>query len=321
MALITTIQQFRKYVKIAASATDAGVLPDFTIAENRHLVPLLGPTLYNSLNENISSPDYAKLLEYSRAIVAPMAMYYDLPLIQANITDTGVKVMSTDQMQAAPKWMNRDLREGLLEKASFASESILIYLSTLPSDAPITWGNPAFQSALFKTGEDFNRVHTLFQPFRTLLQLLPMINEVEDLYIRPTFGEDFYNDFKSAAPMQEEEKKFLELIKKAVANLAIARAVESLTVKVTPYGFTVKMGADPDDPYQKDQQAPDRQLEIKRTATLETGKRFLDKAKTYIDKQASTSLFADYFNSELYIAPGTQPPEDMNASFTGIFVL
>ena len=321
MALITNIEQYRKYVKLAASSTTAVVLPDFNIPENKHLLPILGTALYNVLNENITHPDYAKLLDYSRAVIAPMAMYYHLPFIQANITDTGVKIMSTDDMQAAPKWVNRDLREGLLDVASYAAENLLIYLVNLPGWSAINWDNPRVKNALFKTGDEFSQYHALHQPHRTLLQLLPVISEVEDLHIRPAFGDDFYDAFKTTATAAPEEKKLLELIRKAVANLAVSRAIESLTVKVTPDGFTVKMTDDVDDPYRSQQQATDRQLETKRLSTSETGKNYLEQAKAYINAKASANLFAGYYSSALYVAPGAEPPADMNESFTGIFVL
>lgn len=321
MALITTIEQYRKYVKIAASSTTAVVLPDFNVAENKHLVPILGYPLYNALNENIAAPDYARLLDLSRAVIAPMAMYYHLPFIQANITDTGIKTMSTDEMQAAPKWVNRDLREGLLDNASYAAEGLLNYLVNLPANSALVWDNPPLKTALFKTGDEFNQYHSLHQPQRTLLQLIPAINAVEDLYIRPAFGEDFYDAFKAAVNNATEEKKLLELIRKAVANLAVSHAIESLSVKITPFGFTIKMTEDIDDPYRSQQHATDRQLETKRLSTLETGKTYLDQAIAFINAKASAELFATFFNSELYIAPGTQPPPDMNESFTGIFVL
>ena len=120
MALITKIETLRKYVKLSATSTSAVMLPDFDMPEWKYLVPILGNDLYAQLGDNIAAEGWGKLLDMCRAIVAPMAVYHDLAFLQATLTDTGIKVMSSESMQSAPKWVYREVRESLLEKASLS---------------------------------------------------------------------------------------------------------------------------------------------------------------------------------------------------------
>ncbi|MEP7319559.1 MAG: DUF6712 family protein, partial [Panacibacter sp.] len=250
----------------------------------------------------------------------------NLAFFQATVTDTGIKTMSSDTMQSAPKWVYREVREGLLEKASFATERLIEYLLT-PGTVTWTWDNDLIKNSLFKTGKDFSAVCPLYQPYRTFIQLVPVVNEIEDHLVIPTIGGDFYNAFKTAALTTEPLKKLSDLLRKAVANLTISKAVESLSVKVTAFGFTVKMADDTDDPYRPETQATDRQLEMKRAAACETGNRYLMQAKSYLDATATADIFPDYFTSIYYTAPVIPDPEtdpldtDDNAFRNGVFSL
>jgi hypothetical protein len=119
---------------------------------------------------------------------------------------------------------------------------------------------------------------------------------------------------------------FHDLLRKAVANLTISKAVESLSVKVTAFGFTVKMADDTDDPYRQETQATDRQLELKRSSTLETGTRYLRQLKAFLDANATVEIFPDYFASDKYVSPVAaaliDPIEnDDNANRNGVFAL
>lgn len=326
MALITQIAILRKYVKISATSTNTVVLPDFDIPEWKYLVPILGEALYAELTTNIAVGTYARLLDLSRGIVANMAMFHDLAFLQATITDTGIKTMSSDTMQSAPKWVYKEVREGLLEKASFYAERLVEYLLSPGEDAPFSWNNTDIKNSLFKTGKDFSAVHPLYQPYRTFLQLQPVIKEVEDHYIRTSIGGSFYDAFKSAALDTQLKKDLYDLLRFAVANLTIAKAVESLSVKVTAFGFTVKMADDVDDPYNQESTGTDRQLEMKRSAALETGTRYLQQAKALLNAKASAEIFTDYFSSDKYISPAVtaavDPVEnDDNAYRNGVFAL
>ena len=57
-----------------------------------------------------------------------MAVFHNLPLVQAIITDMGLKTMSSDTMQSAHRWEYKEVREELQNKAGFAAERLIEYL-------------------------------------------------------------------------------------------------------------------------------------------------------------------------------------------------
>src|SRR5205085_10301872 len=105
MNLISDIATLRRYVRISATSSEEIVLPEFDMPEQKFLVPILTQATYDALITNITVEAWAKLLSFSRAFIAPIAVYYDLPFLQATVTDTGMKVLHSETMTNAPKWM------------------------------------------------------------------------------------------------------------------------------------------------------------------------------------------------------------------------
>src|SRR5206468_2223881 len=145
----------------------------------------------------------------------------------------------------------------------------------------LNWQNEGVENCIFKTGQDFGTEYFIFQPFRTFIQMLPVIREVEDHVIATTIGKDFYKSFIASTPSTPLEKDLMQYLRRAVANLSIAKAIESLSVKVTSKGFTVRMGDDADEPNKSDKTAgisflnAETQLEAKRKSAVEAGTKYL----------------------------------------------
>jgi hypothetical protein len=324
MALITTIQQLRNYVKVSYNTTQTQSLPDFEMPQWLYLKPILGETLYDALVASPTTEIYATLLDYSRALIAPMAVFHNLPFVQAQITDNGLKTVSSDTQQAAHRWEYKEVCEALQNQAGFAAERLIEYL--FKNKADLSWANEAFENCIFKSGKDFAQEYFIYQPHRTFIQLLPIIKEVEDHTISTQIGAAFYKSFIAADPGSDDLKKSLMVyLRRAVANISISKAIESLAVKITANGFTVKMGDDHDDPYRSQQTASDQQLEVKRKNALEAGNKYLMQAKDLLDSNASVTVFSDYFTSTYFAAPLTAAQQaavvDDNANRHGVFAL
>jgi hypothetical protein len=198
-------------------------------------------TLYDALVASPTDEIYATLLDYSRALIAPMAVFHNLPFVQAQITDNGLKTVSSDTQQAAHRWEYKEVCEALQNQAGFAAERLIEYL--FKNKADLSWANEAFENCIFKSGKDFAQEYFIYQPHRTFIQLLPIINEVEDHTISTQIGEVFYKSFIAADPGSDDLKKSLMVyLRRAVANISISKAIESLSVKITANGLTIEDG-------------------------------------------------------------------------------
>jgi hypothetical protein len=328
-----SIKEFVRISFINSTTT----FPDFESAEERYLVPVIGSQMYDHVKALAASADPVpaeptadqlldmELLKKCRAVVAPLAYLIDLPTIQAQLTDAGLRTISTDNMQSAHRWEYNEVKEYLAEKGAVAIEALLRFLFFHKSDYQDWTDSDEYQKAaslIFKSGYDFNDYFSLHQPHRIFWDLRPLIREVEDFYIKSILGEAFYNELKAKETPSTEERVALVMIKKGVAQTTILKAVEKRSVKLTERGFTVLLSAGSSDSVNSgDQPASNAGLTLLYDSCQRDSNAYLLQLQEYMNKTASQTVFTTFFNSPYYKAPATEEPESRNAGRTGFFGL
>jgi hypothetical protein len=283
--------------------------PNWENAADRYLRPIIGDALYEAVSDydDTATDAQKELKKKCQAVVAPLAYLIELPAIHAQLTDSGLRVISTENMPAAHKWEFNEIKEWLKESGAFAIEALLRYLFKNKGDYEAWTDSEEYKQVnalVFKTGEEFKRYFNVAEPHRVFWELKPLIKEVEDFYIESAIGEAFYTELKGKAAPSAEEAKALELIKKAVAQLTIVKAVEKLTVKITERGFTVLISAgNPDAANSGDAQAQGYGLSMLHDSCEKTGDAYLLKLKEYLNATASADVFKTFFESDPYVAP------------------
>jgi hypothetical protein len=302
----------RQFVKINF-INNATSYPDFAQAEEKYLLPLIGQELYDvvvafSAAAPVDTTDQ-ELLKKCRAVVVPLAYLIDLPTIQVQITDAGLRNLSTENLQSAHRWEYNEVRELLMDKGAMAIDALLKFLFAHAADYGEWTSSQEYEQArelIFKTGEEFDRFFRTGQPHRVFWELRPLIREVEDFHISSAIGEEFYKALKEDPAPTDEEKKALELIRKSVAQTTIVKAIEKLSVKITDKGFTIQLSAGSADASNSgDKEAKDNQLSMLYNSCERSGDSYLVQLKEYLNKNASVNLFQLYFESALYQAPNT----------------
>lgn len=305
----------------------ATTFPDFVVAEERYLVPLIGDQMYDFVKELAASDTVEEptdeqkrnleLLKRCQAVVAPLAYLIELPTMQTQLTDAGLRTISTDTMQSAHRWEYNQMREYLADKGAMAIDALLRFLFKEKASYQDWTESPEYADAaalIFTTGEDFNKYFSVYQPHRIFWELRPLIREVEDFYINSVLGETFYKELKQKAGPTAEEKAALELVKKAVAQTTIVKTVEKRSVKITERGFTVLLAAgDSDSANSGDQPASNAGLTLLYDSCSRDSDAYLLQLQEYMNKTASETVFTDFFNSPYYKAPVTEAPESRNA--------
>lgn len=320
MALITNFEQLRAFVKFISSSDAAGGMISTLSAELRYVQPVVTAALYNELNIAVAAdavPENKQdLLTLCRAVAAPMSVYHNIALVQVNITDTGLKTADTENFQSAHRWEYMEVKEQLIDQGSLAVESLITYL--VENATTLGWLNPDYSGSIFKTGNAFSDYFFLHQPHRTFMSLRPLIREGEN-YIINLVGRSFYNSLKAIAEPSENESILLDLMKTFVANYTINKAIEKLSVAITPAGLTVLLSSARDKGNDGQRNAPDNQLSLLYNSTKADAKLFLSKVKKHADSKAGTNVFDIYFSSEFYTAPGTAAAASGNCERKGIF--
>lgn len=320
MPLIKDIATAKKYVNVLFNNSESS-LADITSAEMEFLLPILGEELYQQLlvEADVTDSDYADLIELARRAVGPLAYWMDLGSIQTKITDNGLGTFNNTNMDASHRWEFEQLKETLANKGCAALDQMLQHL--FENAEYYSWTAPDDLNIIFTSGKDFAKYFPLYQPHRVFMNLRPLIKQVEDQYIRPAIGDAFFEELRDALLPQQtsdetnedegddataltaEEKIATDIIKKAVANLTIKTAIETLPVRISPAGFTVEMQRNNEMVQQGQNNAPANQMSLMYQSVERTGESYVLQLQDYLNKKASGSVFATYFASSYYVAP------------------
>jgi hypothetical protein len=313
-ALITDKDTVRLYVDINF-INDNTSLPNFELVAQRFLVPIIGQDLYDVFSA--APDDDPELRDRSRAVIAPLGYLIKLPTIQTQITDSGLKTVNTDTLQAAHRWEYNEVKEKLADDGAYAMEVLLKFLFDNKDDYPEWTGSQEYEelnSLIFQTATDFDKYFKTPLPHRLFWELRPLIREVQDFYVNSAIGEDFFDSLKDEASPSDEEKKAIEMIKKSVAQLTIVKSIEKMGVKITPKGFVVLISADNSDAANSgDIASRDPQLSLLYDSCERSGDAYLLQLKEYLNNNASASIFTEYFESDYYEVPPTTVPASKNA--------
>lgn len=323
MPLFKTIQEIAQYVTISSAST-ASAMPKQRLAEEEYIKPVLGDDLFASLQDQVTNGPITQtdLLDKVRFALAFLIYYKELPLMHAIITESGLRTVTNDKIQGAYRYQYEGTLQHLENEGLSALEKLYEYLMA-NADTLTTWEtSDAYQRLnknLIKTGGDFSNYYYLFQPHRTFNALQPVMQEVEDLYIKGIMDDAFFDDLKSKTAPSEDEKIVIYNLKKAVANLTIHKAITKLSVKVRPEGFTVMLASNERSPAFENN-AGLNQLEQLHIETYRDGNTYLNNAVTYLNSKASGTIFPLYFSSTFYKDPTVTIP-DINDCNTGIYAL
>jgi hypothetical protein len=316
MALITTIEEVKQVLRVSNLNYDSS-LPDFESAGQTHLKPILGATLYDALdtayNESTLTALQTSLLKKCRKPLVALAFIDDEGFQNVVMTDAGWRQAVTADMPAAFKWQVDRLISSLEKRASNAIEELYQFL--LENQVELAWSDSDRKKYLITNGNEFNDCYSLYHPLRTYSLLRPVMSKVEDKYVKPLIGDEYLAELKGLAAPTTEEKEVIRLLRMAVAHLTIKHASETLPVRKWEGGFTVLNTTSDTQGGKSDQQpAAENLIALERSAADRDGQEYLKDAKRYLNKYASVAIFANYFASDYYTAPGTDSTESKNAN-------
>jgi hypothetical protein len=305
------------------TATGKGSLPDIDAAERKYLVPILTPFFYKELQAqaNVGPVVWDELLTLCRAAAAPLAVALDLPFIQAQIGDSGLKTTNNPNEEAAHQWEYDKVEKGLLNKGMAALEDLLEHLLSETytievNGSSVNWSNGEATESFIRTGKDFTRFATIYQPNYTFLLLKPLMVEVEDHIVRPLISAEFFEALRDVIDLSKEERAVSQLIKKMIAHYTIAKAVGRLPVAITPNGL---MGSvqNNSDAFNMEKPATDSPLSLLKSSSEKEAENYKVQLMDRLYAYATLPAFNKFKNSSAY-KPRVVNTTQINDSLTGI---
>lgn len=295
MALIKTAAELRSVLpQLLSNLSNTANLPPIDKAQRKYIRPLLGKAFLDDIEERYEDNtlgDDEDMLKYIQLPLAAYAILDNLAFIQSTITDSGIRTMSTDKMQAAHRWEYNEIRNSLEDTAIAGVEQLLDYLYEKQTDYALWTGSDEFKeldSFLIKTGIDFAKQYPLYQPYYTYWALKPVMRDAEENYLASRLGRDLLAWVKGNAEIEIEDSSGIldvkRLLKKAIAFLTIKHACEHYNTRFDKNGFTiVNAGGSPEDQSSTGRTAASQSETEKRKQVCDRdGQNYLNKAAYYL---------------------------------------
>jgi hypothetical protein len=332
MPLIKKIEQVLEHLPVSASSSDPDIPSMQGIAEQEYLLPVIGAELLEGLQEEADGlfptdeeaeiPVPSDLYKKAMAALVPLAYYKEMPFLHTRITSTGLKNITTDSQQGAYRYQYENILEQCENIGLMQLEALYQFLMANKSEYA-DWENSEvykrLNKNLIKTGEDFKSYFHIAQPHRTFFALQPIMQEVEDLYIKNGIGEVFFKELIDSTDPSDDETVIIELLRKSIANFTIHKACVKLAVKISPDGVTIPLSPGTDR-VNNGQSNADSQAMLLQEATARDGNKYLNIAIRYLQNNASNTVFKTFFESDLYVDPAA-PKTNINDSMNGIYAL
>lgn len=246
MALIKTIAEVQEVLpKLISNLNSDSLLPNFDAVEEKYLTPLIGSALYDDLvakyDGNTLTADELKLVKHIRLVIAAYGFLDDMAATHVFLTDQGIRVNNTDNMQKAVGWEYKALEKFLGNKALDGTEVLLKYMWSKKADLALWTASDEYkkyQGLFIRNGSDFNDQFRLYQPMRTYYAMATILQDVQNYYLVSGFGADLVSYLLDNDDPAEKEKEIIAQMKKGLANMTVKHACEQLPVRFGETGFS-----------------------------------------------------------------------------------
>lgn len=309
--LFTTTAQIREFFPLEKNMDFNVLKPFLQTAEDTYIKRILGQDQLANLQAAFDANSYTtaqtNLLKEVRKPLALMAMYLAVPNINLRWSDMGLMKSLSNDFENASGGEVYFARTQLLIDGYRGLDNLYRFLETNKATYTIWAGSSAYSEYsgyLLTNAEAFGK-HVKEAENRWLfVHLVPEMDMVQELRIKPALGDDFFTELVELTNPSDEETILLGWLQKATALFTYAQALNNPQVREM-LRITNAQTAD----------------ELSRKSTTESNLAavyaqraddlnnaagaLMAKAVKYLNANASGSVFATYYNSELYVDPTT----------------
>ncbi len=330
--LFTTIAQIKEYVAINLANEFNAIKPYIKQAETKFIKPVIGKDMYNDIDTYLQSSDqsdekYNELIDRIRLPLIYYACYLYAPIGNVQVSSTGIHIVVNENKKTAFEWQIDKLEQSWLNTAHDFIEEVIEYLNENASTFTKWRESDEYikaHSLFILSAKQFNEYVFINNSRRLYSALTPIIEDIERKYILPTIGTDMFNalkeDQQSSSGPSEYNEILINKIASAVAKLSMARAVKEFSIEIIPNALFEKVVQVTQNAKQS---ASADKMAIYINELTDNGKAEIKGIQEYLDETASETIFTEYFESDLYIAPSVDNPnrgEFLNDSTKGLFV-
>ena len=239
------------------------------------------------------------------------------------VSGTGIHILSTETSKTAFPWQVSNLRRTLEGRGQSDLDTLVQWLEdNYPSSAELqAWAASEaglrHRRELFTSTAEFQEYENIGDS-RAVFQLLGPVRRRQEAFelgrvLGPAFLQELRDQVRDRALTSDNKNLLRTYVLPALAALTVGHATGEMGLKFTGDGIKL-MVARTDDSNAKEADAGLDQLMANKThEALATGTRYLTQLTSYLDRTASATRFATYFNSPAYTAPAPAPSRDFTA--------
>lgn len=326
MPLLKTLDELKGYVAVAMQQLAPAIALELAEAETQVLAPVLGAPLLAWLQAQYDAASFdragaslaAQLLRAAQAPLARLAIVNGVVTHQLSLDNTGVHIMSTETSKTAFQWQTNQY-QALLQRRGLANLDALVQWledHADDSDELRAWAASAagqrHREELFTRTADFQKYENISSSRAVFEALGPMRRRLERFELGPVLGEDFLQELRDQVRTRdltsENENLLRAYVYPALASLTIGHAVPELGLALNGDGIDLQIARIDDSNSKEADAGLDQLLQRKATQALLDGARYLRQLTSYLDRTASATRFATYFQSPTYTAPDQPAP-------------
>lgn len=311
---------FKAAVPVFNSMAWGIILPSVEQAEEDYLKPILGTTEYDNLVTASGSLPYAgndlALYNKLKAPLAQISAYLAVPDLDVNLSTNGFTVHKDESSAPASQKRVEQFRLSQLRKAMSGFDRLLAWLEAEKAtytDWAAGEGYTELKQGFVNTTAEFNAVVDIANSRHLFMRLRPYRRKVEQYELKSYLGADLYDEIKSeiaAGSISADNQALLPFIREAVSNRAIAKGMLPLNLQIDERGHLVQ-GIQESHTMKMQAHAKDAHIDTMVKQYNAEADAFFEKIRNYLNANASATKYAVYFNSDLYVDPnGNDPNED-----------
>lgn len=250
MALIRNIEEVKQHLPVTVAQSIENLDTYIALAEQKFIIPEFGSETYDYIlakyNTNtISDAKDVELLNLLQKAVTFYAYMLYIPVGQLQISDNGIRIAVTESLKTAFDWQIDDLEESFKDAGDTCVELIFQHLNKYISFFTAYAASNAFiewKKQFISTANQFNLRCSVPITHRIFKKISMDILICQSRDIKSMLGSPFYADLLLKWKNNTITGIYVEIIEKiqfAMANIALAGAVKSLSVGVNDLGVNV----------------------------------------------------------------------------------
>jgi hypothetical protein len=319
MSLISSIEQLKAVCSfVSKSLSMEGLQSDLDLKEQKVLKRWLGADLLAELKAYVpgssaeNDTKYADLLKAARRTLGNYALYAYASKNNVQFNSAGLQSAKSQTQVPVREWMLTDIKKQILLDAC---ESLDLMIALAVEKIEAYKDSPqlkAYQNDFVPSLELFELHFGLNGSYYTWIEMNRIMRQIEFTVLTHALGSEMLEELKGklAAIDGEANAKYKTLLTQYVRPVLVFatvwRALDVLTLKITAEGA-----------YTSEYMSTFEQHHVERKGSLDERERlklklgddvqkYIERMTAYLNKEATSEVFAAWFGSEMYVAPETE---------------